>query len=49
MSTSCLNIRVAGKYTLMKKLGEGAFGEIYLAQCIGTGEHAAVKLVTART
>ncbi len=46
MSVDPVNIRVAGKYVLIKKIGEGAFGEIYIAQATGTNERVAVKLVT---
>ena len=49
MSTaSCLDIRVGGKFVLMKKIGEGAFGAIYVAQTIGSSERVAVKLVISQ-
>lgn len=46
MSTDCLNVKIAGRFMLTKKIGEGAFGEIYIAQCIGSNERVAVKLVS---
>jgi serine/threonine protein kinase len=39
------NTRVGGRFTLQKKIGEGAFGEIYIASSIDTGDRVAVKLV----
>lgn len=40
-----VEIRVAGKYKLTKKIGHGAFGDIYLGVNIKTGEDVAIKLV----
>ena len=44
MATNPINIKVAGKYVLVKKIGEGAFGEIYIAKSIEKNERVAVKL-----
>lgn len=42
-----MEIRVANKYALGKKLGSGSFGDIYVAKDIVTMEEYAVKLVSA--
>lgn len=39
-----MDIRVAGKFKLTKKIGFGAFGDIFQAVNIKTGEEVAVKL-----
>eukprot|EP01026_Neomeris_dumetosa_P038554 TRINITY_DN3142_c0_g1_i11.p1 TRINITY_DN3142_c0_g1~~TRINITY_DN3142_c0_g1_i11.p1 ORF type:complete len:372 (-),score=41.36 TRINITY_DN3142_c0_g1_i11:524-1639(-) len=39
-----MDIRIAGKYRLGRKLGAGSFGEIYLGTNIQTGEEVAIKL-----
>jgi hypothetical protein len=39
------NFRVAGKYALGKKIGSGAFGDIYIGANIETHESVAVKMV----
>lgn len=46
MCSQDLNVRVAGRYTLVRRLDGGAFGEIYLATCDVSGSRVAVKLVT---
>lgn len=39
-----MELRVGGKYRLTKKLGSGAFGEVFLGTNVKTGEKVAVKL-----
>lgn len=39
-----MEIRVAGKYKLIKKLGNGAFGDIFLALNEKKNEEVAIKL-----
>ena len=39
-----MEIRVGGKFKICKKLGKGAFGEIYQGQNLKTGEEVAIKL-----
>jgi serine/threonine protein kinase len=41
--------RVAGVYRLMKKLGSGSFGDIYLGSHIASGESVAVKLESVKS
>jgi hypothetical protein len=43
-----MDIRVAGKYRLTKKLGHGAFGDIYQGVNLKSGENVAIKLVSRR-
>ena len=40
---------IADKFKLVKKLGSGAFGEIYRGTNIKTGDELAVKLEPAKT
>ena len=44
-----MELRVGGKYTLSKKLGSGAFGDIYSGVNVKTNEEVAIKLVSAPT
>ncbi|KYN96702.1 casein kinase 1, putative [Plasmodium reichenowi] len=44
-----MEIRVANKYALGKKLGSGSFGDIYVAKDIVTMEEFAVKLESTRS
>lgn len=49
-----MELRVGGKFRLLKKIGSGAFGDIYsgdilcllLGTNVSTGEDVAIKLVT---
>lgn len=41
-----LDILIAGKYRLGRKLGGGSFGEIYLGTNLQTGEEVGIKLVS---
>ncbi|KAJ7508150.1 kinase-like protein [Mycena galericulata] len=41
---SSLDLRVAGKYRLRRKIGAGSFGSIYLATNVVSGEEVAIKL-----
>jgi serine/threonine protein kinase len=43
-----MDIRVANKYRLVKKLGHGAFGDIYQGVNLKSGEMVAIKLVILR-
>ena len=40
-----MELRVGGKYKFTKKLGNGAFGDIYSGVNIKTNEEIAIKLV----
>ena len=40
-----MDIRVANKYRLTKKLGHGAFGDIFEGVNLKSGESVAIKLV----
>ena len=44
-----LDILIAGKYRLGRKLGGGSFGEIYLGTNLQTGEEVGIKLVRRAT
>ncbi|EZG88496.1 casein kinase I [Gregarina niphandrodes] len=44
-----MEIRVAGKYRLGKKLGSGSFGEIYMGRNMLTFEDVAIKLEPVKT
>lgn len=44
-----LDILIAGKYRLGRKLGGGSFGEIFLGTNLQTGEEVGIKLVSNRS
>jgi serine/threonine protein kinase len=44
-----MDIRIAGRYRLGRKIGGGSFGDIYLATDMPTGEEVAVKLEHNKT
>ena len=39
-----MELKIAGKYRLLKKIGSGSFGEIYQALNIKSNERVAVKM-----
>lgn len=41
-----LELRVGGKYKVTKRLGQGAFGDIYAGVNVKTSEEVAIKLVS---
>lgn len=41
-----MELRVGGKYKFTKRLGAGAFGDIYCGVNIKTNEEVAIKLVS---
>jgi serine/threonine protein kinase len=43
------DLKLGGKYKLGKKLGEGAFGEVYIAKENSSGEEVAVKIEKTTT
>ena len=48
MSSTSLDIRVAGRYRLGTLLGRGSFGEIYLGTDVQNGSEVAIKLEPKR-
>ena len=44
-----MDIRIAGRYRLGRKIGGGSFGDIYIATDISTGDEVAVKLEHTKT
>ena len=47
--TGELDIRIAGRYRLGRKIGGGSFGDIYIATDISSGDEVAVKLEHTKT
>lgn len=43
-----MDIKIAGKFKITRKLGQGSFGDIYLGQNTRTGEQVAIKLEKIR-
>ena len=41
-----MELRVGGKYKVTKRLGSGAFGDIYAGVNVKTNEEVAIKLVS---
>ena len=41
-----MELRVGGKYKVTKRLGSGAFGDIYAGANVKTNEEVAIKLVS---
>jgi len=44
-----MDLRVGGKFKLIKKCGSGAFGEIYQGTNVKTGDDVAIKLEPVKT
>ncbi len=44
-----MEIKIAGKYRLIKKIGSGSYGEIYQALNIKSNEKVAVKMELVST
>ena len=44
-----MDLKLGEKYKIGKKLGAGAFGEVYIAKDTATGEDVAVKVEDNRT
>jgi serine/threonine protein kinase len=44
-----MELLVGGKYKLTRKLGSGAFGDVYHGTNNKTGEEVAIKLESVRT
>jgi serine/threonine protein kinase len=43
-----MELRVGGKYKITKRLGSGAFGDIYCGVNVKTNEEVAIKLVSQK-
>ena len=44
-----MEIRIAGKYRLGRKIGSGSFGDIYIGTHLLTGEEVGIKLESTKT
>jgi casein kinase 1 len=44
-----MDLKLGGKYKMGKKLGSGAFGDVYIAKDLNTDEEVAVKVESNRT
>ena len=44
-----MELRVGGQYKVLSKLGQGAFGDIYLGVNIRTNEQVAIKMEPVRS
>ena len=42
-----MELRIGGKYKVTKRLGKGAFGDIYSGVNVKTNEEVAIKLVSS--
>lgn len=44
-----MDLKLGGKYKMGKKLGSGAFGEVFSASEVNNGEEVAIKVESNRT
>jgi casein kinase 1 epsilon len=44
-----MNLKLGGKYKVGKKLGSGAFGEVFYAKDTASGEEVAIKVESNNT
>ena len=44
-----MDLKLGGKYKVGKKLGSGAFGDVYVAKEIATDDEVAIKVESNRT
>lgn len=49
MSNIKSDMRIGDKFKLIKKIGSGAFGEIYKGTNMQTGDEVAIKLEPSKT